>query len=348
MGLFEATTKYKEKQYTFNVYVMDGKVSCLLGRHEAVDMGLVKRVNEVSAVFGSGGLLNTEPVKILLPEGAQPYAVHTARRIPLPLVPLVKKELHGMESEGIVEKVTQPTEWCAAMVPVLKPNRQEVRCCADLRRLNQTVRGEKYILPTVEEILPRLAGSRVFTSLDAASGFYQIPLHKDSQKLTTFITPFGRYTFRRLPFGITSAPEIFQRKMAETLVGLEGTEVYMDDILVHGENKEIHDERLAKVLKVIEAAGLKLNKRKCRFRQDRIHFLGHVIDKDSVCPDPDKVAGIENFPQPQNATELKRFLGMVNYLAKYVPELSTVGQPLYALLKKDLEWVWEPAQSTAF
>lgn len=136
--------------------------------------------------------------------------------------------------------------------------------------------------------------------------------------------------------------------MAETLVGLEGTEVYMDDILIHGENKEIHDERLAKALKVIEAAGLKLNERKCRFRQDRIRFLGHVIDKDGVRPDPDKVAGIENFPQPQNVTELKRFLGMVNYLAKYVPELSTVGQPLYILLKNDLEWVWEPAQLTAF
>lgn len=158
-------------------------------------MGLVKRVSEFSAVFGSGGLLNTEPVKILLREGAQPYTVHRARRIPLPLVPLVKKELNRMKSEGIIEKVIQPTEWCAAMVTVLKPNRQEVRCCADLRRLNRAVKREKYVLPTVKEILPRSAGSRVFTSLDAASGFYQIPLHKDSQKLTTFITPFGRYAF---------------------------------------------------------------------------------------------------------------------------------------------------------
>uniref|UniRef100_A0AAV2M4H2 Retrotransposon gag domain-containing protein n=1 Tax=Knipowitschia caucasica TaxID=637954 RepID=A0AAV2M4H2_KNICA len=104
MGLFQATTKYKEQQYTFNVYVIEGKVSCLLGRHEAVEMGLVIRVNEVSTVFSSGGLLDTEPVKIVLQEGAQPYAVHTARRIPLPLVPLVKKELHRMESEGIIEK----------------------------------------------------------------------------------------------------------------------------------------------------------------------------------------------------------------------------------------------------
>ncbi|KAK7878017.1 hypothetical protein WMY93_031330 [Mugilogobius chulae] len=306
MGSFQATTKYKEKLYTFKIHVIRGKVSCLLGRNEAVDMGLVQRVNEVTTMFGSGGLLNTEPVKIALQEGAQPYAVHTARRIPLPLVPLVKKELQRLENEGIIEKVTQPTEWCAAMVPVLKPNRREVRCCADLRKLNKAVKREKYVLPTVDEILPRLAGSRVFTSLDAASGFYQIPLHEDSIKLTTFITPFGRYAFRRLPFGITSAPEIFQRKMAETLAGLEGTEVYMDDILIHGENKEIHDQRLTKALQVIEAAGLKLNRSKCKFQMDRVRFLGHIIDKDSVRPDPDKVAGIKSFPQPNNVTELKR------------------------------------------
>lgn len=138
MGLFQTTAKYKDKQYTFKVYVIRGSVSCLLGLNEAVDMGLVKRVDEVN-VFSSGGLLNTEPVKIMLQDDAQPYAVHTARRIPLPLVPLVKKELHRMEKEGIIEKVTQPTKWCAAMVPVLKPNRQEVRCCADLQKLNRAV-----------------------------------------------------------------------------------------------------------------------------------------------------------------------------------------------------------------
>lgn len=96
-------------------------------------------------------------------------------------------------------------------------------------------------MPTVEEILPRLAGSKVFTSVDAASGFYQIPLHDQSKMLTTFIAPFGRYAFRCLPRGITSTSEIFQRKMAETLAGLEGVEIFMHDILIHGETEELHD-----------------------------------------------------------------------------------------------------------
>ena len=125
--------------FSFKVYVM-GETSCLLGREDAVKMGLVKRRDEASAVFGSSGLLKTEPVRIALQDDAQPYAVPTARQIPLPLVPLVKRELQRMEDEDIIEKVTQPTEFCAAMVPVLKPNKREVRLCTDLRKLNKAVR----------------------------------------------------------------------------------------------------------------------------------------------------------------------------------------------------------------
>lgn len=187
----------------------------------------------------------------------------------------------------------------------------------------------------------------MFTFLDAASGSYQIPLHEDSRRLTNFITSFV-IAFRCLPFGITSAPEIFQRKMAETLTVLKHTEVYMDDILIHGDAEEINDQRRAEALRVIEAAGLKLNKAKCTFKQKQVRFLGHIIDETGIRPNPDKVAGIENFPQPHNMTELKRFLGMMNYLAKYVPELSTVGQPLYELLKAKTEWLWGPAQQAAF
>lgn len=327
--------------------IQGGDVNNLLSRVAAIEMGLVKRVNEVRDVFGSCGQLKTEPVRIILREGAQPYAVHAARRVPLPLMSKVRDELNRMEKEGIVVKVTQPTEWCAAMVPVLKPN-GNVRICVDLKRLNQAVEREKYVLPTMEEIMPRLSGAKFFTSLDAACGFYQIPLHKESSLLTTFITPFGRYAFRRLPFGITSAPEIFQRKMNETLQGLEGVVIYMDDVLIYAETEELHDQRLEEVLKVIEGSGLKLNKAKCNFKQRRVRFLGHVIDEEGVRLDPGKVTGIVNFPQPQNVAELKRFLGMVNYLGKYIPNLATVGQPLYELLKTQVEWAWGHTQESAF
>ncbi len=244
----------------------------------------------------------------------------------------VREELCHMEENGIIEEVTQPTDWCAPMVPVLKKN-GKVRICVDLKKLNEQVKRERFILPTSEEITAELSGATVFSSLDAALGFFQIPLHSESSRLTTFITPFGRYCFRRLPFGITSAPEIFQRKMSETLQGLRGVSVYMDDIVVHGKDMEEHDLNLQKVLERVESAGLKLNKDKCKLRQEKLNFLGQVVDAAGVRPDPAKVQAIRELAAPGNVHELKRILGMVNYLDKSVLNLSTVGQPLYELLR---------------
>lgn len=127
-----------------------------------------------------------------------------------------------------------PTDWCAAMVAAEKKNKDQVRVCVDLKRLNKAVKRERYVLPTLEDIAPKLAGAKVFSTLDASSGFWQIPLDPNSQKLTTFITPLGRFCFRRLPFGISSAPEIFQRLMTDQLRSLDGVVVVMDDILVYG------------------------------------------------------------------------------------------------------------------
>lgn len=354
LGRFDATIKHKGRDYTFTAYIVRGhRVNNLLSRTLSVKMNLVRWVDEVQSngshlqAYGEHGTLKTEPVKIELKDDAVPYAVHTARRVPFPMLQKVKEELKRMENNGVIEQVTQPTEWCAPMVPVLKRNTTKARICVDLTKLNKSVKREHYILPTPDEITAKLSGATVFSSLDAASGFWQIPLHPDSCKLTTFITPFGRYCFKRLPFGITSAPEIFQRKMLETLSELEGVEVFMDDILVHGTSMEQHDARLEKVLQRVEAAGLKLNKEKCSLRQSQLRFLGHIIDQSVVRPDPEKVGAIQQLPPPKNVQELKRVLGMVNYLGRFVPALTTVGQPLYELLKGKNAWTWGHPQQSA-
>lgn len=355
LGRFDATINHKEKDYRFTAYVVRGhKVNNLLSRTLSVRMNLVRRVDEVKTstshlqAYGEHGTLKTEPVKIQLKDDAVPHAVHTARRVPFPMLQKVKEELKRMENNGVIEQVTQPTEWCAPMVPVLKKNTAKARICVDLTKLNKSVKREHYILPTPDEITAKLSGATVFSSLDAASGFWQIPLHPDSCRLTTFITPFGRYCFKRLPFGITSAPEIFQRKMLETLSGLEGVEVFMDDILVYGTSMEQHNARLERVLQRIESAGLKLNKEKCSFRKSQLRFLGHLIDQSGIRPDPEKVGAIQQLPPPGNVQELKRVLGMVNYLGRFVPALATVGQPLYELLKSKNTWIWGQPQQSAF
>ena len=330
----------------FRVIVAQSTCDNLLSRSVAVHLGLIQHIEEVS-VYGDVGLLKGEPVKIVLKDNAQPYSVAAPRRIPIPLLPKVEAELKRMEENGIIESVTEPTEWVAPMVPVIKPS-GNIRICVDLNKLNESVKREKYTLPTIDSILHKLAGSSVYSTLDAASGFWQIALDEESCKLTTFITPKGRYCFKRLPFGITSAPEIFQRKMQELLQGHEGTVIYMDDVLVFGGTMEEHDRNLERVMETIQQSGLKLNREKCKLRQSSLHFLGHVISKDGIAPCPDRVSAITALETPQTVSELKRVLGMVNYLGRYLPHLSHTLQPLYELLKNSVAWVWGPQQQEAF
>jgi hypothetical protein len=305
-GQYTASLKYKHLEATEEVDVVKNLSRSLLGRPAIEVLGLVQRVNAVQTktdietrfpkLFGSLGKLEEE-YKIVLRDDAHPYAQSTPRRIAIPLLPKFKAELERMEQMGVVRRVRSPTDWCSSMVVVSKAD-GSVRICVDLSRLNESVRREHHPLPAVEQALAQLAEARVFSKLDANSGFWQIPLAEESALLTTFITPFGRFCFNRLPFGITSAPEHFQRRMSESLNGVEGAVCLMDDILVHGRSKEEHDERLHIVLQRRQDAGVTLNRKKCVFTQDRVKFLGQIVDPTGVRPDPDKVSAIVNYKTP--------------------------------------------------
>lgn len=168
----------------------------------------------------------------------------------------------------------------------------KVRICVDLTKLNESVKRERHPLPAVDQILAQLAGAKFFTKLDTNSGFWQIPLDPTSSLLTTFITPFGRYCFHHLPFGISSAPEHFQQRMSEALTGLSGVVCLMNDILIHSTTQDEHDDHLTKVLQHLQKLGMTLNTEKCHFNQTSVHFLGHVVDSTGIRPDPTKVSAI--------------------------------------------------------
>lgn len=287
------------------------------------------------------------PMKVVLHDGATPYALTCPRRVGVNLLEPCRKKLDEMEKEGVIRKVTEPTDWCAPMVPMLKRS-GEVRICVDLKVLNKSVKRERFILPTVEDITHKLARMKVFTKLDAKSGYHQIPLDVESQLLTTFITPFGRYCFQRLPEGIFCAPEIFQREMTEILSGVEGVFVYMDDILVFGVDDESHDKALKEVLDRLKKANIVLNEGKCSYRKSEIEFLGFVFDEHGMKPDSKKVEAIDKMKTPENVDELRTFLGSVQYLGRFIPNLSVKLKPLNDLLCKNTQWVWDTPQMTTF
>ena len=207
---------------------------------------------------------------------------------------------------------------------------------------------EVHPLPKVDETLAQLSGAKLFSKLDANSGFWQIPLSQNSQHLTTFITPFGRYCFNKLPFGISSAPEHFQKRMSAILTGLDGVVCQMDDVLVHGRDATEHDARLMRALEQIKKAGATLNKDKCQFGKERIEFLGHVIDANGISADPNKLSALVEMKKPENITELRRFMGMANQLGKFSHRLAEISKPLRVLLSTNNEWSWGADQDHAF
>ena len=216
--------------------------------------------------------------------------------------------------------MNEPTPWCAGLVVVPKKS-GSVRICVDLKALNENVLRETHPIPKVDDTLAQLMGAAVFSKLDANSGFWQIPLSEESKSLTTFITPFGRYAFNKLPFSISSAPELFQKRICKILDGLEGVVCLMDDVLVFGKE---HDRRLRQALERIEAANVTLNPSKCEFNKAKVKFLGYVIDRHGIRADPEKTETICQMEAPHSVTDLRRFLGMVNQLGKFHTSLNSV------------------------
>ncbi|KAF7216671.1 putative LOC107394635-like protein [Nothobranchius furzeri] len=360
LGVARAHIKSEKTETRQDVYVVSNLVMPLMGLPAIIKLNRIKQVASVQQekqekchqykamfpkVFTGLGKLEGA-YKIKLKEGAVPYALSAPRRVPLPMKEQVKQELDRMEAMGVIRRIKEPTAWCAGMVVVPKPNKKP-RICVDHTRLNENVCRERHILPAVDDTLAQLEGAKVFSKLDATSGFWQVPLHKDSQPLTTFITPFGRYCFQRLPFGISSAPEHFQLRISQIIAGEKGALCHADDILVFGKDKAEHDERLQQVLKRCEKAGLTLNE-KCEFSVERVKFLGHNISATGIEADPDKVSAIENMPEPRNVEEVRRFLEMVNYVGKFSSSLPALTKPLRDLLKSDSTWTWDAQQRTAF
>ena len=279
---------------------------------------------------------------------------HAPRRVPVAMRARLKDSLDELQDQQIVTPVTQPTQWISSLVVVPKKDSNNLRICLDPTDLNRAIQRENYPLPTIEDVATRLHGAKVFSLLDVRSGFWHVKLDEPSSYLTTFNTPFGRYRWKRLPFGICSAPEIFQRKMHQLIEGLSGVEVVADDFVIvgFGDNEvdahRSHDANLLAFIQRCEQSGVKLNANKMELRIPEVPFIGHVATADGLRVDPRKVRAINEMPRPTDVAAVQRLLGLTQYLAKFLPRLSDMTKPLRELTAKDVDFQWDEPQQTAF
>lgn len=240
--------------------------------------------------------------------------VHPPRRLPVAMTEHVQRKLEEMTADDVIAKVDQPTDWVSSMLVVSKPPSEASGEMKILIMKNVTIKQEHFPMPTVEEIATRLNGAKLFSVFDASNGFQQVELDEESSMLTTFNTPFRRYRWKRMPFGINSAPEVWQRRMREHIEGLKGVEVIADDFVIVGysntpaEWQSDHDQNVRAFLNRCRERNLKLNEKKARLRQQEVPFIGHVLTPAGLKPDLCKVEAIEQMPDPTDVHSLHRFL----------------------------------------
>ena len=309
------------------------KVETILNKHKAV---FEEKLGEVKGITA----------KFKLQDNASPKYLKS-RTVAYSLRRKVEAELDRLESEGTLTKVNH-SEWATPIVPVLKKN-GDIRICGDFKvTVNPVLKVDQYPLPKIEDIFAKLSGGQHFTKLDLTQAYLQLPVHDDSKELVTINTHEGLYRYNRMPFGIASAPAIWQRTIEQVLQGIPGVQVLLDDMIITGKSDEEHLHNLDLVLSRLEEYGLRLNLDKCQFFKDNVTFCGHIIDKDGLHKTPDKIEAITNAPTPQTVTQLKSFLGLVNYYGKFLPDLATLLHPLHRLLHKEQSWTWDQKCDDAF
>lgn len=294
-------------------------------------------INKNIELFQGVGEFNN-PLQLRIQPGAQPV-VRPPRRVPNALLSRLANKLEALVKHEVIAKVDHPDSFVSNLVIIEKKD-GSLRICLDPKDLNKVLIREHHLIPTLEEIVPKLCNKKIFSVLDLSDGFYNIKLTEESSNLCTFNSPFGCYRFLRCPFGISVAPEVFQRYSEMAFGDIPGVIVYCDDLLICADSEEQHDAILNQVFERARKNNVRFNKNKFQYKLREVKYFGHIFSENGMKIDPERVNAIINMKSPTNKKELQIFLGMVNYLRKFIPHLADVASPLQLLLKKDVEWLW--------
>ena len=361
VGAMNVNVEYSGQTHKLVLLVVKGSGPTLFGRdwmhvirldwqqiNYASSSGLQELLNKHADVFQDGlGTFKGRKARIEVEPDAKPRYCK-ARTVPFALRQKVEAEIERLVAEGTLEPVTH-SAWATPVVAVLKSDQKSVRLCGDFKvTVNPVAKLDRYPVPKVEDLFATLSNGKLFTKLDLRQAYQQLLLDDESKKYVVVNTTKGLFQYTRLPYGISSAPGIFQREMEHLLQGIPGVVVYLDDILVTGQDETSHLRTLETVLSRLRETGLRVKKSKCLFMVPTVSFLGHRIDADGLHPLDDKVRAIEAAPTPTNVTELKSYLGLLTYYGKFLPNLATKLAPLYKLLQHRVPWRWTSAQDAAF
>ena len=269
------------------------------------------------------------------------------RPVPYAAIQAVDDELERLQQLGVIQP-TNYSSWAAPIVVVKKAN-GNIRICADYSTgLNSSLEDHQYPLPVPEDIFTKLNGGTCFAKIDLSDAYLQIPVSDDCQELLTINTHRGLFRYTRLPFGVKSAPAIFQQLMDTMLTGITGATAYLDDIIIVGKTEQELFAHLKDTLARIQEYGLRIREDKCNFFIPSIKYLGFIFDKDGRKPDPENVAAIQNMPPPKDLPTLRSFLGLVSHYSVFLPDMHRVRAPMNHLLTKDQPWNWSEQCQKAF
>ena len=257
----------------------------------------------------------------------------------------VKAEIDKLLEAGVIRE--SDSSWSAPIVVVPKGDGGK-RLCIDFRALNSITRTFIWPMPRVEDILAKLGKAKYFTTLDLRSGYHHIALDKQSIKKTAFCTPFGKYEYLKVPFGLAQAPSYFQKLMNKVLKGLNFAFAYLDDIIIFSNTAEEHLNHIQIVIDRLKAAQLKLKKSKCSFFKRELYYLGHLLTIEGVKPQIEKVKAIHEMKPPVNPKGVREFLGLVGYYRKFINRFADAVRPLTKLTRKDSKFIWTEECQTGF
>ena len=261
-----------------------------------------------------------------------PGFIEPAHRIPHKLLKPLEAKLKEMVENKVIAPVEGPTDFVNNLVITEKKD-GSLRLCLDPKHLNEQIKREHFQIPTFEDIAAKIGGKKVFTVIDQKDSYWQVELDEESAPLTTFSTPFGRYMFLRMPFGITSAAEVLQKKTYQVFGGIKDTHVIADDMLIASDNDQEHDETIRTVLETAIENNVKFRLRKTQLKQPRVSYYGHSVGSDGLKPDLAKIQAIVDMPEPCDQESLKRLMGMLNFLSPFIPNKSSLVNPMSSLLK---------------